>query len=178
MSFHTDWFSNQGVDIITPVASCISSRSGLNLKPQHLADMSDEKIRSMQCTAYQWWRQNLCARPECDDSDVSNHSWFAPNMIILGAGAKYDYSRIVLVLNMIILVLIIWNQCHLRCSLPANAMCQTDKDNLAQSLLHQLCNWVTHKQICSSCTEKMTVRGTIVRSEVCNAGRFCLESYS
>ena len=26
------------------------------------------------------------------------------------------------------------------------------------------------------CHIKMTVRGTIVRSEVCNAGRFCLES--
>ena len=25
--------------------------------------------------------------------------------------------------------------------------------------------------------KKMTVRGTIVLSEVCNAGRFCLESY-
>ena len=34
--------------------------------------------------------------------------------------AKYDYSEIVLVLNMIILVLIIWNQCHLGCSVPAN----------------------------------------------------------
>ena len=30
---------------------------------------------------------------------------------------------------------------------------------------------------CSTLVLKMTIRGTIVRSEVCNAVRFCLESY-
>ena len=54
------------------------------------------------------------------------------------------------------------------------ALWNTLKDKISFCPQFQL-KWKTHQEFCEN-NEKMTVRGTMVRSEVCNSWCFCLES--
>ena len=73
-----------------------------------------------------------------------------------------------------------WKLAHITPIFKAKEKC--DKSNYRPisilSTLSKLTEAVIHKRLLNHLltNKKMTVRGTIVRSEVCNAGRFCLES--